>query len=162
MNHLLRILPLVAIAVLAWQQTQTRSQLREWQDQQATQVVQQPTLSTGTLSANSAASAEIAALRRELQHLQRQLQEIPVTPAQRPAELEDAIAVAADGKSESGSAGFTATIDHHLALGVLDQQAWEEMEADVASMSAEENRAFWSQVFAGIEQGQIQVIAPSR
>lgn len=57
---------------------------------------------------------------------------------------------------------FSPIIDNTLALGVLDNNAWVEMEADVSRMSKEENRAFWIQVFGGIERGELQVISPEQ
>lgn len=55
---------------------------------------------------------------------------------------------------------FSPIIDNTLALGILDNNAWVEMEADVSRLSKEENRAFWIQVFGGIERGELQVVSP--
>ena len=47
---------------------------------------------------------------------------------------------------------LTDSIENILDLGVLDEDAWQAMEHDIASMSKQENKAFWQKVLAKIEQ----------
>lgn len=153
MKTLLRILPIFAVGLLAWQQWQMSVQIREWQSQQVA-TIQQPTCAAPVEQRDAnVVREELAGLRNDLLFLQRQLLQ---TPAATTTTTEHGAADAQPG--EDG--GFTPTIDNLLALGVLDGQAWVDMEKDVASMSPEENRAFWGQVFGSIERGELQVIVP--
>ncbi|WP_281559333.1 hypothetical protein [Thalassomonas sp. RHCl1] len=52
---------------------------------------------------------------------------------------------------------FADSIEKVIELGVLDDNAWQSMEQDIAAMSKEENRAFWTTMMTKIAQDEFVV-----
>jgi hypothetical protein len=158
MNNLLRVLTIFAIALLAWQQVQMSRQMQDWQHRLAAATLSVDARDTANQPVNI--QEDLASLRRDLVYLRQLLlaeEKIKIAPASG----DKTIPAANDGSTAiSESAGFTTTIDNTLALGVIDSQSWVDMEADVAKLSPEQNRAFWIQVLGGIGSGELTVVPP--
>jgi|GEM_PF-6280470 len=154
MNNKLGIALALILGFLLWQQEQMR---RELQGLRATLTAAHLPVQTGSPAEPRINDRELAQLQREMAKLQMEMVQAAGAPPQQKPVASPVIESAVDAETQRS---FSPVIDNTLALGVLDGRAWAEMEADVTKMSKEENRAFWMQVFGGIERGELQVVPP--
>lgn len=152
MNRIFGAALLLAFAFIIWQQAQIQSEIKDLRQSMLTANLSPPTITPAAGSTQN----KLDDLHRELVQLQEQVAisaTIPTPVAE--ARLDQ------NPLDDEEPRSFSPVIDNTLALGVLDNNAWVEMEADVSKMSKEENRAFWIQVFGGIERGELQVVSPA-
>lgn len=154
LNRLLGLVLAFTAGLLFWQQAQLR---RDINDLRQVLSALQLTAQTAQAPHPRSHSGDSIDIQRQLARLR---DEVALAVARPGADQNPAPEYGVQLHAIDPQRSFSPVIDNTLALGVLDARAWEDMEADVARMSKEENRAFWIQVFDGIERGELQVVPP--
>lgn len=95
-------------------------------------------------------SAEITGLTQNLNRLAK-------ASAQNSKTLTDSPANKQNNQTLAQAQVFADSIERVLELGVLDENAWQNMEQDIAAMSKEENKAFWTTMMAKIAQDEFVI-----